>query len=233
MKEKTFGTKKERAYHCIKEDIISGRLRPGEKLIISAVAKQLGVSDIPVREALQTLAQEGLTDLVTHVGYVVSGLTAEDVKEIFELRASLESLAARLAVRRLSDVDIEELASIVDESRRFMDTRDFHGYWELNRKLHFELYKHCGNKRLIGYLNDLYSYSRRFPPYFVHVAELDRSIAGHEDLINILKSRDEDAIERYMRQHCQDAYRHVLGRFVEYFLTADDEAALRAFNGEG
>ena len=232
MKEKTFGTKKERAYHAIKEDIISGRLRPSEKLVISTIAKQLGVSDIPVREALQTLAQEGLTDLVPHVGYVVSSLVAEDVKEIFELRASLEALAARLAVRRLSDIDIEELAMIVDESRAFMDTKDFQGYWELNRKLHFELYKHCGNKRLINYLNDLYSYSRRFPPYFVHVAELDRSIAGHEDLINILKSRDEDTIEQYMKHHCQDAYRHVLRRFIEYFQAAGDEAALRNFKSQ-
>ena len=68
MKEKTFGTKKERAYHCIKEDIIAGRLRPTEKLITSTMAKPLGVSDNPVREALQTLAQEGLTDLVPPLG---------------------------------------------------------------------------------------------------------------------------------------------------------------------
>jgi Transcriptional regulators len=230
MEEKAFRTKKERAYHCIKESIISGQLKPKEKLIISTIAKQLGVSEIPVREALQTLVQEGLADLVPHAGFVVSSLSATDVKEIFELRANLESMASRMAVRYLSNMDIEKLARMVDDSRQFMETKDFHGYWEMNRALHLELYRHCGNKRLINYLNDLYSYSRRFPPYFSHVSELDKSIAGHENMIKILEARDEKGIEAYMTDHCQSSYRHVIRRFVEYFrANGEDDEALRDF----
>src|SRR4051794_30353862 len=96
-------TKAEMVYMQLHEKIIKGVIPPGSRLVISQIAKEFKVSEIPVREVIQRLAQEGYITLHPHVGPTVNSLSEEEVREIFEIRSNLESLAARLSVDHISN----------------------------------------------------------------------------------------------------------------------------------
>jgi len=98
--------------------IISGRLQPGERILSEVVAAELGLSRMPVREALQALEAAGLVTLRPNRGAVVAELAAEHVAELLEMREVLEGLAARLAARRATPAEIEDLDALIAAMRR-------------------------------------------------------------------------------------------------------------------
>ena len=97
---------KDRAYAAIKEAILSLKLQPGTLLVETELARQLGISKTPVRDALQELEREGLVTRILFKGTYVTEVSARDAEEIFQLRAVLEGLAARLATPRLTPEDL-------------------------------------------------------------------------------------------------------------------------------
>ena len=92
-----FITKNVAVYEALRKDIIEGRLQPGQKIIMSEVAKEFGLSDIPVREALRRLESEGYAHFTPHVGAIVSERDGDKIIELYLIRTELESLATRLA----------------------------------------------------------------------------------------------------------------------------------------
>src|SRR2546429_8814054 len=110
----TYRTKTEMVYEKLKEEIITGLLDQGEKIVAREVARQMGVSDIPVREALKKLESEGLVENIPHVGSSVSTTNLKTAREIFAVRLELESYAARLAAKNANASQIDELQKIVD-----------------------------------------------------------------------------------------------------------------------
>lgn len=98
--------------------ILSGRLQPGERILSKVVAAELGLSRMPVREALQALEATGLVTLRPNRGAVVSELAAEHVAELLEMREVLEGLAARLAAQRVTPTDIEDLDALIAAMKR-------------------------------------------------------------------------------------------------------------------
>jgi DNA-binding GntR family transcriptional regulator len=93
------------AAESLRDDVLAGVFAPGDRILLDAVASELGMSNIPVREALRTLATEGLVEAVPNRGYVVVAATAEDLEDTYRLRTMLEPLAVRVAVPRLTDAD--------------------------------------------------------------------------------------------------------------------------------
>src|SRR3954447_392887 len=96
-------TKTEKVYIQLHEKIIKGLIRPGSRVVISQIAKEFKVSEIPVREVIQRLAQEGYITLHPHAGPTVNSLSEDEVRQIFEIRSGVESLAAKLAVDHISN----------------------------------------------------------------------------------------------------------------------------------
>lgn len=207
-----YSTKREKVYQLLREEIIDGKLYPGERLVISNLAKKYDVSEIPVRESLQVLAQEGYVETAPHLGFVVSSMSKEDVREIYEIRINLEGLAARLAVQNMSNTNIESLKKIIDGSEVFLDSKDFKGYWEYNKNFHRSLYKYCSNNRLYEMIIGINEYSKRFPPYFTCVEEVKESIREHREIIAALNNRDEDLTEKLIRDHTKKSFDHVIQR---------------------
>lgn len=215
MIQKKYKTKSDMVCCLVREDIIKGALRPGTRLIISNVAKQYDVSEIPVREAFQILAQDGFINTAPNAGFVVSALSKEDVREIFEIRVSLEGLAGRQAVKYISNSDIERLTEMVEQSKRLIADREFDLYWKFNRRFHHAIYELCGNKRLYGTIRDLYDYSNRYPSYYTRLEELETSVKEHYIMLDVYRRRDEDEAERLTKIHTLDSYNHVLKRLDE------------------
>jgi DNA-binding GntR family transcriptional regulator len=130
----------------VRAAILGGQLGPGERVPQDELAQQLGVSRMPVREALRILESEGLVELRPHRGAVVVDLLPEDIAEIFEIRAMLEARAAELAAPNLTDETIARLREIEGEMERATD--DEARWLRLNREFHTVIYPASGWPRL-------------------------------------------------------------------------------------
>lgn len=132
----------------IKRAILSGRLRPGDRLVEEDLAEQLGVSRNPVREGLRLLGASGFVDILPRRGASVAVLTISQVKELFEVRGTLEALAARLAADRITESQLVELEGIFLRGHAAAASGELDGLPDLNTEFHTALAVAAGNSRL-------------------------------------------------------------------------------------
>ena len=120
----------------LREEIFNGKILAGERLVEGKISERLGVSRIPVREALHTLAAEGIVVIEPRKGAVVASFSNEQIRELIEVRATLEGLNARLAAERHDLQQITLLQSILDEGVKLTGKDDLHRISELNKRFH-------------------------------------------------------------------------------------------------
>ncbi len=108
----------DRAYQAIREDIAAGRFQPGQRLVEADIARRAGVSRTPVRQALRWLEREGVVEIEKRRGATMRALSAQQIADLYELRAQLEAFACQLAARRADAADHAELRRLVDEFDR-------------------------------------------------------------------------------------------------------------------
>ena len=193
------------AYRRLRDSIVAGRIRPNERLIAAELAEQLGTSRTPVREALQLLEAE---DLVVSLrrGYVVREHTRDEIAEIYQVRAALEGMAARLLAEQRNDVAIgviEGLNSHLDEAAADSARSTL---VETNAAFHAAILAGCGNERLAR-INQAHSqqfFNFRIAEMYTP-AEALQSVRGHAAIVRALRDYDADAAERAARQHVLDA----------------------------
>jgi DNA-binding GntR family transcriptional regulator len=189
---------------AIEDDILSGRMKPGEPVDERAIAARLGMSRTPVREAIQQLAASDLIDVRPRQTALVKSLDPSVILELFEALIGLESLVAGLAARRITASEIESLERLHAQSEPFVAARDFREFQKLNVAFHRTIYAACRNAWLAAETNRLRS---RLGPYrewlFVKVNRMARSYEEHEILIATLRAGDEQAARRLMREHEQ------------------------------
>ena len=120
----------------LERDIVTGVLKPGDKLDERSLSERFGVSRTPVREALQTLAGSGLVATMPRRGTIVASITVAELIEMFEVMAELEAMCARLAARRMPRVDIDNLIALADECSALQEHADADAYYEANVRFH-------------------------------------------------------------------------------------------------
>lgn len=184
------------------EDIMMGRLRPGEFLSELKIADRFNVSRTPVREAIRVLAGDGLVTLRPRQRAVVRGQTAAEILDQFETMAELEAACARLAARRHTAADLARMKKAQAECRKNAGARDPERYYRANVQLHEAIYAAAGNLYLEAEtlkLRDRLSFLRisqgRLP------GRLGDSADEHERVIAAIGERDEDGAALAMRNH--------------------------------
>jgi DNA-binding GntR family transcriptional regulator len=145
----------QQVYDFLKDAIMSLELPPGSKLVESELAKALGTSVTPVREALRLLQSEGLVRLAYSRSAFVLGLSLSDIRDLYEVRALLETSAVRRSVPRLGEEDLACLECIVRETEAALECGDLAAFSEKNRRFHTELCRHAGNRYLMKLLDDM------------------------------------------------------------------------------
>jgi DNA-binding GntR family transcriptional regulator len=179
----------------VKKAVMAARFRPGQKLTIRGIAKELGVSLTPVREALYHLASEGVLEMRSNGSVYVPELTRERIEELTKIRVALECLAAREAIRRLSDNDIDT----IDQINQELIVRDEKGEYAellaLNWKFHFSIYAASGMDQLVRMIESCWlmngSYLNMIYPAFGEVSE---GINNHIQIVRALRARDPDRV---------------------------------------
>jgi DNA-binding GntR family transcriptional regulator len=195
------------AADALRDRILAGRLRAGMPLRQEALAAELGVSRIPLREALHRLEAEGLVTLEPHRGAMVAELPLDDVVELFELRALLESDLARRAVPRLTAADDTALrAGAAAFERAVQGGPDAWG--EANLALHLALYRPAARPRTIEVVTRLHAQCDRLVRLQLALTDgTARAVREHRAIIAAARSRDARRTERLVREHILDAGR--------------------------
>ena len=199
-------------YERLRQAIVEGTIRPNERLIEADLAERLQVSRTPVRETMLRLAGDGL--IVNHRrGWVVREHSAEEIREVYEVRAALEGFAARLAAERATD---EELEAIAANHRDYTESVRDSARGEIvehNDAFHDAVIRAARNELLAQRIRDNSQY------YFIHrIAgflsdeEVRSSLEGHENLVQALTARDPDRAEQVARENVFEGLRKVLNR---------------------
>lgn len=192
----------ERAYHAIKEAILSLQLEPGAALVENELAAQLGISKIPLREALHQLENEGLVTRIPYKGVYVSNLSLKEAAEITAVRGALEGLAARLAAQRLDDKQLAEAERLLDEAERALNEGNKDLCVARGKEFHDLLIANCGNSELPPLLQVLDDRFHRFRLISNEVrGRTAQSQHEHRSVLQALKRRDPEAVEAAMRHH--------------------------------
>jgi DNA-binding GntR family transcriptional regulator len=194
----------ERVYATIKEAILELRIKPGSPLVEDELARQLGTSKTPVRDALLALERDGLVTKIPYKGTYVSEVSVRDATEIFELRAVLEGLATRLAALSFSAADAaqaEQLLDAADEARARGD-RDMASRY--GAQFHKLILHRADNQRLPLILENLEEQLRRLRRVSDHIGgRLEKSAQEHREILAALRRGDPQAAEATMRDHLQ------------------------------
>lgn len=146
---------RERAASELRKAIISQSIQEGEILMLENVAALLQVSVTPVREAFQILARDGLIELRPNKGAVVLGVTEKYIREHYQLRAVLEGFSAEQAARR--ETDIHAIEEVYQLSEKAEGEGQFAGYAQYNQAFHYEIWRACGNEKLVNTLSELWN----------------------------------------------------------------------------
>ena len=193
--------KQERTYTVLRDRIHSGAVRPNTRLNIDAIARELGVSAIPVREALRRLEAEGWVRFQPNVGAIVAPVDATTWEQEMTAVAILEGAATADACGRLTPADFGGLRAIAAEMKDAVaDPLEFSA---LNRRLHATITARCANAYLLELLEATYRRLDRIrSTLFAYLPErTSAALAEHAELLTLLEAGDAAAVERYARWH--------------------------------
>ncbi len=225
-------SRSDHVYIQLKEAITSVSLRPGASLVEAEVARQLGVSTTPVREALQRLGQDGLVVLSRYRGATVAEMTETDVREIYELREAFEPMAATLAVPVLSEEDFEEMRNAIAHASLAITQDDWRELSHWNRTFHGTLIRRCQNRRLRRVLETLQDQNRIIALLTWEGRGYDQQEHDeHSAILEAASRRQSDLAAEHLRHHIARFGRDVVRIWEERSTPGGDKAVGRTATG--
>lgn len=196
----------EMAVEILRDKILHGDYKEGSALRQDALAAELGVSRIPVREALRQLEVEGLVTFSPHLGAVVSSLSLNEIEELFDLRALLESELLRQAVKRMTDDVLERAESILDAYDGAFDRGDVAAWGELNWEFHATLLAVSDRPLTLGVLSTLHNQSDRYMRMQLALTHGEhRARDEHRAILRAAQERDAGRSAKLMSEHIKGA----------------------------
>jgi DNA-binding GntR family transcriptional regulator len=194
-------TKNQVVYEKLRQRIISGTIKPGQKLVMASLAKSLGFSETPIREAIRRLESDGYVTFTPHSGAMVTKINDRELSEIYLIRISLEALATRLAVPCISDNDIAWLVKKNIEMKVAVEESRYESLARLNKEFHLRIYRAAPAPRLYKMISDLWDAFERWPSIFSFVPErAATAISEHEEIIDALSTADVDHADKLMKE---------------------------------
>jgi len=202
-------------YRQLKELIISGELKPGDRLLEYEIAAQLNTSKTPIREAIRELAAEGLVIHEKRKKITVVDFTEQDVREILTLRAELEAMAVRLSVDKLDENDFMEFSALLEELKEAEAENDFKKVRSIDiERIHAFIVIKSGNSRLIQMWKMLASQMMvLFQAVDFNVKRSDFASDRHSQLLELIKTGETSKAEDFVRHHI---LRNMESIIVEY-----------------
>jgi DNA-binding GntR family transcriptional regulator len=198
----------------LKQAIIRGNIAPGEWLVESHIAHMLGISRTPVREAIHKLERERLIERQPRGGFTVLGLNREDIEETFGIRGVLEGYAARLATIKHEPTELIDLEQKVEEFQECLGKKQMDSLPVINTEFHELLYDLSKSPRLIHMINGLRDQIYRFREIILKdPTHAGTSHEDHRQMLNFMRKRDAEGVEKLVRDHIRRGQEVVLKGF--------------------
>ncbi|NCD01792.1 MAG: GntR family transcriptional regulator [Clostridia bacterium] len=190
------------AFYTLRQAILKGELEPGERLMEMQLAEQLGVSRTPIREAIRKLELEGLVLMIPRRGAIVAKITEKDLKDVLEVRASLERLSTELACERMKDETLDEMKVAHEAFKEALNGDDITLQAQRDVEFHDVIYKSTNNLRLIQMLNNLREQMYRYRlEYLKDGKSHQRLVEEHEAIIESLSKREKETATNIIVRH--------------------------------
>ncbi len=222
-------SKADHAYTTIRQSILDGEYDPGARLVIERLARELGVSVVPVREAIRRLESDGYVTFTRNVGATVTAIDLDRYPETIETVAALEGVALGLAVPHLTATEVGRAREVNDRLRNTLAKFDATKFTRLNRRFHEILFSACPNRHILAILERewaLLETTRRSA--FTYIPErAARSVEEHEQLLEMIETgRSGHDIELFARDHRMSTARRLLQHLAETMEPADGADAV-------
>lgn len=189
----------------ISRAIQTGKLRPGDRIVESQLAEQMGISKFPVREAIRYLEKEGLVVTIPFKGTYVCEFDERDVDELYEVRGALEELAIRLCIGRIDDGKIKRLDAILTEMQQAADDHNFEKMVSMDMRLHHTIFEFSGNRRLLQLWITLEGQIKSFIALEEYFYEQPQELVEtHYPVMEAIRKADARLAQKAIRTHLSE-----------------------------
>jgi DNA-binding GntR family transcriptional regulator len=207
---------REVVFDVVRKSILEGRFSPGERLMETQLAEDLGVSRTPVREAIRKLELEGLVVMVPRRGAYVASLSVRDISETFEIRAALEGLAASLAVEKITPEELEAMEVNVHKMSQCIDKKEVGKIAEIDEEFHDILIKAGRNERLSQMISSLREQIKRFREASLTNPQRQSLVLGeHRQILEAIADRDQRRAQVLVEEHISNSEDSLLNAIME------------------
>lgn len=209
---------REIVFESIREAILDGRLKPGERVMEVQLAEKLGVSRTPVREAIRKLELEGLLEMVPRKGAYVAEFSLKDILDVLEVRSSLEGLASSLAAVRITEEELNLLKEKAIEFKKCVQNNDIQGMIEKDAEFHEIILHAAKNKKLTAIIEGLREQLQRFrTTYFTEYNMTTYLAREHQSVLDAIENKDSKAASKHAIQHIENMKKYIVSCVKDNF----------------
>lgn len=217
-------TLREKILEMIRDAILKGTLKPGERVSEPELAERFGISRTPIREAFRQLESEGYLEVIPRKGAVVASLSERDIEEFYAIKIILEGFAAKMAAEKLTAKDIERLETINEKLQKIADEGDVKSFFRVHNEFHDVFIKAAGNDKLYEMINQLVMKFKRLRlASLSQPGRMEISVEDHRDMIEAFKNHDGERADNLVR-HAATIGADVLIQSMSEADTADGKA---------
>lgn len=203
-------------FHTLREAILKGDLKPGERLMELQLASKLGVSRTPIREAIRMLEQEGLAVTIPRKGAEVARMTEKDMEDVLQIREALDELAVQVACDKITEQQLENLTLVMKNFEESIQAENLQKIVEYDVEFHETIYQATDNPKLVSLLNNLREQIYRYRMEYIKEKEnYPMLLQEHEEIVAALKERDKENVRAVMRRHIRHQAEAVKNRIRE------------------
>lgn len=204
-------TIRRKIYEYLREQLLSGKIQPHQHLIEAKIARDIGTSRTPVREALHSLEREGLIESIPRVGYVVKPISEQEVEEICEIRAAIEGLAARWAMEKAHEKLVIELEKNISIAEDKVSKGNVRAFVDRDAKFHEIISKFSGSQRLLELAQTLRRHMLRYRIQSIYsVDNVLRAIDGHKEILRAIEKRNLGEVNKAIQHHMEHSKKDIL-----------------------
>ena len=198
-------------FNTLRQAILRGELKPGERLMEIQLANKLGVSRTPIREAIRKLELEGLVLMIPRIGAEVAEITEKSLRDVLEVRRALEELSVQLACEKITKEEIRELERVAKEFQQVVKSSDITEIAEVDVRFHDIIYTATDNQKLIQLLNNLREQMYRYRvEYLKRDGVFPQLIAEHEAIIRHIENNEKEKATEVMCRHIDNQVEAVI-----------------------
>ena len=192
-------------FHTLREAILKGELKPGERLMELQLASRLGVSRTPIREAIRMLELEGLAVTMPRKGAEVAKMTEKDMEDVLKIRKALDELAVGLACVNMTEEELKQLYVALKNFEESIRSGDVKQIAQADVEFHDSIYQAADNPKLVTMLNNLREQMYRYRvEYLKNESIYPRLIEEHQGIYDGLKRKDKEAVVEIVSHHVEN-----------------------------